>query len=632
MSSTPKVMIVEDEAIIALDIQSHLTRVGFEVTGVARSAAEAFQLIEQKQPDIVLMDIRIEGDLDGVQAAGIIRSRYGLPVIYLTAHADEATLERAEATEPFGYIVKPLQHFKVKAVIAMALRRHRTERELQESRNLLSATLHQLEVAKQAAEAANSAKSDFLARMSHEIRTPMNLIMGMNALLLESPLNEKQKQHVEISHRNVRRLLRLINGILDLSKVEAGELSFEAVPFDLNEVLKECAATISAAIERKGLELEIFVDLSAGRYWLGDAERLQQVLLNLIGNSIKFTAEGRIEVRVRSESGAGEEKGLRFEVADSGCGIPQDKAAMIFEAFQQVDGSINRPFEGTGLGLAIAKTLVERMSGAIWVDQSYKPGAKFVFTVFLPAAEESALRKKISGSASAQVTGGVEAGTRILLVEDNPENVILLRAYLENLSLSIDLASNGVEAVTRRQQGEYDLVLMDVQMPVMDGYTATREIRSWEAVTGARRVPIVALTAHALSGAAGESAEAGCDAHLTKPLERTDLIEAIAKFAVRPVMRAESISDLIQSRRPAFLANRWLDLEKMRSGLAAQDFAAIQKIAHNCKGIGKGYGFPQIGEIGASIEKAAKALDPSQILQCIGQFERCLHNAAREAA
>ena len=238
MSPAHKVLIVEDEAIIALDIHSHLTQLGFEPTGTARSAAEAFQLIESKLPDIVLMDIRIDGDMDGVAAAGIIRSRYDLPVIYLTAHADAATLERAEATEPFGYIVKPLQHSKVKAVITMALRRHRTERELQQSRTLLSAALQQLEVAKQSAEAANRAKSDFLARMSHEIRTPMNLIMGMNALLLESPLNEKQKQHVEISYRNVRRLLRLINGILDLSKVEAGELSFEAIPFDLSEVLK----------------------------------------------------------------------------------------------------------------------------------------------------------------------------------------------------------------------------------------------------------------------------------------------------------------------------------------------------------------------------------------------------------
>lgn len=629
-------MIVEDEAIIALDIHSHLTRVGFEVTGTARSASEGFQLIEQTMPDIILMDIRIDGDMDGVQAAEIIRSRYSLPVIYLVAQADEATLPSAEATEPFGYIVKPLQHFTIKAVITMALRRHRTECELHKSRTLLSATLQQLEVAKRTAEAANQAKSDFLARMSHEIRTPMNLIMGMNAMLLESPLNDKQKGHVEISYRNVRRLLRLINGILDLSKVEAGELSFDAVPFDLNEVLKECAATMGAAIERKGLRLEIFIDLSAGRYWLGDAERLQQVLLNLIGNSIKFTANGRIEVRVRAESGSEGEKGLRFEVTDTGCGIPRDKAGLIFEAFQQVDGSMNRPFEGTGLGLAIAKTLVERMAGAIWVDHAHERGAKFVFTVFLPAATESAFRNKTAAAANARVSGGVAPGTRILLVEDNPENVALMRAYLENCEVSVDLAENGLEGVAKRQQGNYDLVLMDVQMPVMDGYTATREIRAWEQASGASRVPIVAVTAHALNGAASYSFEAGCDAHLTKPLERIDLIDAIAKFAShaskQPSPRTESISELIQDRRPTFLTNRRADLEKLSAALASQDFAAIQKIGHNCKGIGKGYGFPEISEIGATLEKAAIAMDARRVFQCIGDFERCLQVASQEAA
>ena len=235
MNKSAKVMIVEDEAIIALDIQTHLSKLGFEMTGTARSAVEAFSLIETRPPDIVLsMDIRIEGDMDGVAAAGLIRSRYGLPVIYLTAHSDEATLLRAEATEPFGYIVKPLQHLRCKScdhdglAAATPCRRH----ELEQSRALLSAAMQQLEIAKQTAEAANRAKSDFLARMSHEIRTPMNLINGMNALLLESPLTEKQKQHVEISHRNVRRLLRLINGILDLSKKwrrESGHLK----PFPL---------------------------------------------------------------------------------------------------------------------------------------------------------------------------------------------------------------------------------------------------------------------------------------------------------------------------------------------------------------------------------------------------------------
>ena len=415
--------------------------------------------------------------------------------------------------------------------------------------------------------------------------------------------------------------------------MEAGERPFEAVPFDLSEVLKECSATIEAALERKGLALEMVLDPGAGRYWLGDAERLQQVLLNLIGNSIKFTARGRIDVRVCASVGVGGQTGLRFEVTDTGCGVPATKAAMIFEAFQQVDGSVNRPFEGTGLGLAISRTLVERMSGKIWCDESHGPGAKFVFTAFLPAANEEAVQKAAVPVCGARVVGGVAPGTRVLLVEDNPENVALLQAYLQNIPLSIDLAENGIEALAKRQANDYELVLMDVQMPVMDGYTATRQIRAWEKASGVRGVPIVAVTAHALSGDAGASLEAGCDAHLTKPLERGDLIEAITKFAAVPAPRTpEVLPDLIQARRPAFLTNRWLEVEKMRAAMASQDFAIIQKIGHNCKGIGKGYGFPEISTIGAWIETSAKGRDEQQVLQGIDDLERRLKTAVQEAA
>ncbi len=477
----------------------------------------------------------------------------------------------------------------------------------------------QMELARQAAEAANRAKSDFLARMSHEIRTPMNLMMGMNTLLLESPLNDKQRQHVEISDRNVRRLLRLINGILDLSKVEAGLLTLGAIPFDLGEVMRECSANMSPAVERKGLEFAMSIDPDVELYWIGDAERVQQVLLNLIGNAVKFTARGKIEVRVRSEQGG---QGLRFEVTDTGCGIPAGKADVIFEAFQQAEGSINKPYEGTGLGLSIAKTLVEMMSGKIWLENQ-KTGSKFVFTAFFPVAG----KEQIQGQAEKAEPRPLPPGMRILLVEDNPENVILMRAYLDGSALSIHFASNGMEAVKKRQRHSYDLVFMDVQMPVMDGHTATREIRAWEKAQGKSPVRIVALTAHALSGASAQSIEAGCDGHLTKPVEREELLAAVAKFATAVTKPVEMISGRIAARRPAFLENRRLDLSKMKNALLINDFAAIQHIGHNCKGIGKGYGFPDISTAGSNVECAARALNLVEVEKSIGEFERCLQTA-----
>lgn len=488
----------------------------------------------------------------------------------------------------------------------------------------------QLELAKQAAEAANRAKSDFLARMSQEIRTPMNLITGMNALLLESPLNDKQRQHVEISYRNVRRLLRLINGILDLSKMEAGKLTLEAVPFNLNEVLTECAAATASAIEQKGLRFEMSIDPDAWRYWIGDAERLQQVLLSLIGNSVKFTAQGKIEVRVRPEYRGQGEKGLRFEVTDTGCGVTPDKTSIIFEAFQQAEGAMNRPYEGTGLGLAITRTLVQMMSGRIWVEEKPEPGAKFVFTAFFPPGTEEAVRDEIAAATSAKVVQMVEAGTRVLVVEDNPESLILMRVYLKSLPLSLDFAANGVEALEKRQQGDYDLVLMDIQMPIMNGYAATREIRAWEKAHRLPRVPIMALTAHALSGWGAESVEAGCDGHMTKPVKRNELVEAIVRLAKRPASGVEAIADPIVARRPAFLANRWLDLSKMQDALAARDFATIQAIGHNCKGTGTGYGFPEISNLGSAIERGARALDAVGLAGSIRQFERCILAASAD--
>lgn len=234
-------------------------------------------------------------------------------------------------------------------------------------------------------------------------------------------------------------------------------------------------------------------------------------------------------------------------------------------------------------------------------------------------------------------------GTRILVVEDDFDNVMLLRAYLHCLSPSLDFALNGLEGLEKRRLNDYELILMDMQMPVMDGYTATREIRAWERANGKRRVPIVALTAHAVNGALGNSLEAGCDAHINKPVESQVLLDTIAEFA-KPVSREEpraneialraaaggrdGISDSIKARRPAFLANRWLDLEKLNAALCVVDYAAMRSIAHNCKGIGTGYGFPEITSIGLRISTAAKASDNDKLRECLRDFESCLRAAA----
>ncbi len=552
-------------------------------------------------------------------------------------------------------------------MVALARAKELQARELRQ-RNLViqrkvEEQTRELALARDRALEASRVKSDFLASMSHEIRTPLNAIIGMAELLSETDLDEDQRRYVEVFARAGEALLSLVNDILDLSKIEAGQLELESIDFDLRELAEQALEIHALKTDEKGLELACDIAAEVPERVRGDPARLRQIILNLIGNAIKFTEEGEIVLRIRRDPQGERPEDLLISVSDTGIGIPPDKLESIFASFTQVDSSTTRKYGGTGLGLTISKKLAEKMGGRIWVESEPGRGSTFSFTVRLrpaesPAGEEAVAVEQLEGKRvlvvddngtnrlivrraleargmrveeAADGESAIEAfraaraegrpydallldcrmpgmdgftvaetlrreggdvatmmmltssnlsthlkraqaiglgaylvkpvkqqdllrgvagligerqreapggaapeerpeaarGKRILLVEDTADNRLLIRAYLKRTPHQLDEAENGEVAVRKFRENDYDLVLMDVQMPVMDGYAATRAIRAWEREQGRGPTPIVALTAHAIKEHTERSLEAGCTAHLTKPIKKATLLAKI---------------------------------------------------------------------------------------------------------
>jgi len=399
----------------------------------------------------------------------------------------------------------------------------------------------QLRVAKEVAEAASRTKSEFLANMSHEIRTPMNAIIGMADLLWETPLANDQREYVRVFRGAGETLLNLINDILDLSKVEAGQLTLERIAFDLDELVENTCEFLAPRAQAKGLKLTRRIQPDVPTRLIGDPTRLRQVLVNLIGNAIKFTERGEVALSVeldrdhRSTTGTildPQSSILEFVVSDTGIGISADKLDSVFETFTQADSSITRKFGGSGLGLAIAKRLVGMMKGSLRVESELARGSTFIFTAGfgVQPAETARTDAPPARPAPSIADNGDTRALRILLVEDSADNRLLIQAFLKGTPHVIDCAENGEIAVTKFKAAPHDLVLMDMQMPMMDGYTATRLIRQWEREQRTRPTPIIALTAYALKDDEGKSLDAGCTAHLTKPIKKTALLEALTQY------------------------------------------------------------------------------------------------------
>ncbi len=484
-------------------------------------------------------------------------------------------------------------------------------------------TAAELERAKDSAESANRAKSEFVANISHEVRTPLNGIIGMSELLLASTMTEEQRQYLNLMRTSADSLLHVINDVLDLSKIESGHLELSSAPFELVHRLDAVLEPLAVMARRKGLQFDIAIAPELPAVVTGDADRVGQVLTNLVGNAIKFTHDGSIHVTAWAAGPVpGDLPGtcrITFAVADTGIGIPEDKHALIFEAFTQGDGSTSRRYGGTGLGLAIVTSLVRQMGGTL--EMTSAPGHGSTFSVSLPflraaraalAPEPADNLARLLGPA-ATTTGDWAATTTarpldILLVEDNPVNQRLALEILSRRGHRVTVADNGLQALERLNGHTFDVVLMDVQMPEMNGLEATRAIRDIERGTG-RHMPIVAMTAHAMAGDRERCLEAGMDDYLTKPIRAEALVSYVERLSMTdnsqpstglagqtpapagPVLdlqealdRVDGDRDLLSEIADLFLADVDEMMDVVRKAVEANDGPALHCAAHRLKG------------------------------------------------
>jgi signal transduction histidine kinase len=540
------ILVVDDvpEKLVSLEVI--LQELGQNVVTVS-SGREALRRLLHEEFAVILLDVNMPG-MDGFETAALIRQRKRsehTPIIFLTAFSDETHVSEGYSLGAVDYILTPVVPDVLRAKVAVFVELYRKNLEVRRQADQRVA-LAEEQAARIAAEKANRAKSEFLANISHELRTPMNAIIGMTDLALAEPLQAAVREYLQTARDSADVLLALLNEILDFSKLEVGKFALEIMPFGLRATIDETLKLLRVRAREKGLQLTCDIDPEIPDRLISDPLRLRQVLMNLVGNAVKFTDRGKVALTVQLQSRAAEHANLHFAIADTGIGISPADQERIFAPFTQADSSMTRRYGGTGLGLAIASDLISLMGGRLAVESQLAKGSTFHFSLNLkldgssrPAEQPSAPDHVSAGperparepdAAPALPPGAAEpCGTpplRILLAEDTPANQKLIQRILGKRGHQIEVVKNGQEALDLLETRQFDVVLMDVQMPVMDGFQATAAIRATQAAERAR-VPIIAMTAHAMQGDRERCLSAGMDAYIAKPIDSGRLIELV---------------------------------------------------------------------------------------------------------